>query len=163
MALEMKVHRDISTYQAKPMFGLTWRQLAALAVMIFAGGGVFFAVTAAILHAKGATWSGEELGSATSVAMYAMFPFIIPPALWAWWRPMGLKPEIYVQYAIRHSLTQKVINYADTYAHRTAAAGEPVPDAGADQLAEQRSRRDDHRARKQAERRRKTLSEHAPE
>jgi len=155
----MKVHRDITAYEAKPMFGLTWRRIAALGVMTFGGGGVFVAVTAAVLYSRGASWSSDQLGPATNIAMYAMFPFIIPPALWAWLRPMGLRPEIYFQYAIRHSLTAKVISYADTYEHRTAAA-EPVSGPGE---SPQQPSRADRRARKEVARRRKALSEHAPQ
>jgi hypothetical protein len=158
----MKVHRDITAYEAKPMFGLTWRRLAALAVMTFGGGGVFVAVTAAVLYSRGASWSSDQLGPATTIAMYAMFPFIIPPALWAWLRPMGLRPEIYFRYAIRHSLTTKVITYADTYEHRTPAArAEPVSGPGE---SPQQPGRADRRARKELARRQKeVLSEHAPQ
>ena len=41
MALEMKVYKEIAAYEPKPMFGRTWRQIAALAFMVGIGGGAF--------------------------------------------------------------------------------------------------------------------------
>jgi len=137
MALEMKVHKDIAAVEAKPMWGLTWRQLLALVVMTVGGGGVFVAVTLLVLTSSGHDWSDlDALKPATTAGMYAMFPILIPAAAWAWWRPMGLKPEIYAQYMFRHQHMPKDLPYEDSYAHRTArvAAGdagdEPVPDGG---------------------------------
>lgn len=123
MALEMKVYREVRAYEAHVMFGLSWRQLGALAVGIPLAGGVFAAIAYA-LHQCGATW--EE---ATDVAMWVIFPILIPVAAWGWWRPKGLKPEKFFGYLIRHYLTGKVLTYDDTYT-RTAEA-EPVPKPGA--------------------------------
>jgi len=150
MALEMKTHKDIAAFEAKPMFGRTWRQLAALAIMFVGGGAVFFAVATVALVLAGTSWdvaiaatldgagrpAAEALSTAGTAGMWAMFPVIVPVAFWAWARPMGINPEEYAQYYFRHQLTSKVINYEDTYAHVPAErvglnAGEPVSvDAG---------------------------------
>lgn len=143
MALEMKVHKDVANYEAKPMFGMTWRRLAALAIMIIGGGGLFFAVTGGVLAATGGSWGdADDLARATNVGMYAMFPVLIPAAMWAWLRPMGLKPEVYAQYFFRHQLTRRVITYEDSYAHTSAGPGErePVP-SGTHEPAQQPPRR----------------------
>jgi hypothetical protein len=51
MPIEMKIYKEIRGYEAKAMFGFTWRQLAALAVMIFVGGAVFAGTTLVLLGA----------------------------------------------------------------------------------------------------------------
>ena len=89
MALEMKVYREIHAYEAKVMFGLSWRQLAALAIGVPLAGGLFAAI-AYLLHMVGNDWK-----AATDTAMWAVFPVLIPVGLWGWWRPKGLKPERY--------------------------------------------------------------------
>ena len=68
MPIEMKIYKEIRGYEAKAMFGFTWRQLAALAVMIFVGGAVFAGTTLVLLGA------GQPLEQATNVAMYLLFP-----------------------------------------------------------------------------------------
>lgn len=161
MALEMKVHKEITAYEPKPMFGLTWRRLAALAIMLFGGGGLFAAITFALMASWGAPLSDQEaLGRATNVGMYAMFIVILPAAAWAWLRPMGLKPEIYAQYAIRHHTMNKVILYDDTHPSPVDGRrrpGEPV--SGADP-----AQRREHRASRRREKAiRKALSEHREE
>ncbi|MGO2520115.1 MAG: PrgI family protein [Microbacterium sp.] len=129
MALEMKVHRDVAAYQARPMFGMTWRQILAFAIMIFFGGGSFFLVASIYLILHDASWTdSEQFGPATNLALFVVFPVLIPVAWWAWTRPKGLKPEIYAQYVIRYQIADKVITYADAYADRSA---EPVPDGSA--------------------------------
>lgn len=180
MALEMKTHKDIAAYEAKPMFGQTWRRIAAIAIMIFGGGAIFFAVATAVLASSGASWDAAiaaslesadspaalALSRAGTIGMWAMFPLIFPVALWAWLRPMGLKPEEYAQYFFRHQLSSKVIHYEDTYAHATAARDadeldEPVPSAaGPGRPAEQSAGKARRRRRSDA-RLRRSLSEHA--
>lgn len=147
MALEMKVYREVRAYEAHVMFGLSWRQLGALAVGIPLAGGVFAAIAYA-LHQGGATW--EE---ATNVAMWVIFPILIPVAAWGWWRPKGLKPEKFFGYLIRHYLTGKVITYDDTYrpTNTRTAEAQPVPEPGAPAQQARSARR---AARGQARKRR---------
>lgn len=125
MALEMKVYREIHAYEAKVMFGLSWHQLAALAIGIPLAGGLF-ATIAYLLHMTGNTWK-----AATDAAMWAVFPVLIPVGLWGWWRPKGLKPERYSGYLVRYYLLRKVVTYGDTYREQAGEEREPVPQSGA--------------------------------
>ncbi len=170
MALEMKTHKDIAAYEAKPMFGLTWRQIAALAIMLSGGGVVFFGLTAIVLSLSGTTLvdavsaqlhtngtvdgDSDALRRATSLAMVPTLLAMAPVALWAWVRPMGLHAETYAQFFFRHNLSVKVIHYDDTYSVLPSA--EPVP-AGSD-AAPHEPKRQAHRQRPRPAKR---LSEHA--
>lgn len=131
MALEMKVHKDLAAVQPKPMMGMTWRQLFALVVMIIGGGGVFAGVTALVLASSGGSWQDPQaLKQATTAGFYVMMPIVFPVAMWAWWRPLGLKPEDFAPYMFRHRLMSREFPYEDSFAHRTARAvdeREPVP------------------------------------
>lgn len=122
MALEVQVYKDVRAYEAKVMFGMSWRQLAAASVAVVVGGGVYAAASIA-MHANGASWS-----SATNTALYLLFPILIPIAAWGWWRPKGLKPEQYIGYVINHYASRKVITYADEY--RRMDAGRPADQRG---------------------------------
>lgn len=153
MALEMKVYREVRAYEARVMFGLSWRQLAALIVGIVVAGSAFAAISYG-LHEGGATWE-----DATNVAMWVIFPILIPVAAWGWWRPKGLKPEQFFGYLIRHYLTGKVLTYDDTYrpaghAGTRTAEGQPVPEPN-DAAQPTRSAR--RAARRQARRRRSVV------
>lgn len=116
MAIEMKIYKEIRGYEAKAMFGFMWRQLAALAVMIFVGGAVFAGTTLVLLGA------GQSLEQATNVAMYLLFPILIPAAAWGWWRPQGLKPEQYLGFFLRYHLMKRHIRYEDTLPTRRRRA-----------------------------------------
>lgn len=154
MALEMKVYREVHAYEARVMFGLSWRQLGALAVGLPVAGGVFAAIAYG-LHQGGQTW-----GEATNVAMWVVFPILIPVAAWGWWRPKGLKPEKFFGYLIRHYLTGKVITYDDTYRPDDARAAEAQPVSGPGAPA-QPARSSGRAARRQARQRRAVApSEH---
>lgn len=154
MALEMKVYKEIAAYEPKPMFGRTWRQIAALAFMTIVGGGLFAGLT------FGLTSVGQTLEEATTVAMYAMFPVLIPAAAWGWWRPKGLMPEQFLGYFFRHNLMRKSIRYDDTFRHHPGSpAGEPVlesADESTERTPGRRTRDPKFNARKLA----KTLTEH---
>ena len=156
MALEMKVYREIAAYEPKPMFGRTWRQIAALAFMVGIGGGAFAGVTVGLMGI------GQTMEQATTVGMYVMFPLLIPAAMWGWWRPMGLKPEQYLGFFLRHHLMRKTISYADTFEPQPGndSAGEPVPVAPGEP-AEPTSRNRSAKQRRAAARKlRKTITEH---
>lgn len=105
MALEMKVFKEIAEYEPKPMFGVTWRQLAALAVMVVIGGGVFSGVTFLLLSA------GAAMEDATTTAMWVLWPVLLPAAFWGWWRPKGLKPEKFLSFATRELVMKKEVVY----------------------------------------------------
>lgn len=154
MALEMKVYKEIAAYEPKPMFGRTWRQIAALAFMVFIGGGAFAGVTVGLMGL------GQTMEQATTVGMYVMFPLLIPAAVWGWWRPMGLKPEQYLGFFLRHHLMRKTISYADTFQPQPGidAAGEPVPVASGEPA--EPSSRERKQLRAAARKLRKTITEH---
>lgn len=154
MALEMKVYKEIAGYEAKPMFGRTWRQIAALAVMTFGGGGLFAGVTLILLN------TGSDLERATDIAMYALFPVLIPAAAWGWWRPMNLKPEQYLGFFLRHHLMKRVIRYEDTYQPRSTSlegSGEPISSGPPLESAQRTQRGRAAHARALS----KTITEHA--
>ncbi len=151
MALEMKVYKEIAGYEAKPMFGRTWRQIAALAFMVFGGGGFFAVITLVLLSL------GNTLEYATNVAMYTMFPVLIPAAAWGWWRPMNLKPEKYLGFFLRYHLMRRTIRYEDTYQPAKDLTKESVSGSPPVEFTE----RKEHRRRAAATRAlRKTISEH---
>ena len=77
--LQMRVYKEIANVEAKVMWGLGWRQLAAAACMLVLGGG-----------------------------SYLLFVVCLPFALWGWWRPKGLKPERYLGYMLRQRFGPKV-------------------------------------------------------
>lgn len=136
MALEMKVYRDIAAYRARPMLGMTWRQLLAFSIMLFGGGGLFFLVASIYLILHDATWTdAEQFSPATNLALAVVFPLLVPIAWWAWARPKGLKPETYAQFVIRYQIADKVITYADAYTD--PAVGEPVPDSSTRRAAQE--------------------------
>ena len=91
--LQMRVYKEIANVEAKVMWGLGWRQLAAAACMLVLGGG-----EAALFWSLGLT----DLGS------YLLFVVCLPFALWGWWRPKGLKPERYLGYMLRQRFGPKV-------------------------------------------------------
>lgn len=156
MALEMKVYKEIAGYEAKAMFGRTWRQLAALAIMLVLGGGVFAGVTFLLLDL------GQTSDQATTAAMYVMFPILIPAAAWGWWRPKGLKPEQFLSFLLRYRLMKRHIRYDDTYrpdSNVAAEFGESVSDGSARKPAERSRER--RRAAADARRLKKTITEFA--
>lgn len=147
MALEMKIYKEIAGYEAKAMFGRSWRQLAALTIMAVGGGSVFALATLLLLSI------GKTLDAATSIAMYLMFPILIPAAAWGWWRPKGLKPEQFLGFFLRHHLMKRHIHYEDTY----QLTGKPLSVGTASQSAKPRTQRQLRRATKKLE---KIITEH---
>lgn len=102
MSLEMKVYRDPLRYEAKAMFGLTWRQLGALAMAIPIAGGLYALAVWLLIEHRGATF--EEATNAAMVLLVALF---LPFAVWGWYRPHGLKPERWLPYVLDYYLHPK--------------------------------------------------------
>lgn len=98
MALEVKVFREITEYQPKVVFGLSWRQVATALVMIPVLGGVF-----ALLY-----WYGQENTGVVVVTVLAL-----PAAAYGWVRPMGIPFEQYFGYYWAHLRGQKHFHYQD--------------------------------------------------
>lgn len=154
MGLEMKVYKEIAAYEPKPMFGRTWRQIAALAFMTVVGGGIFAAFTFGLMAL------GQTLEEATTWAMYAIFPVLVPAAAWGWWRPKGLKPEQFLGYFFRFHLMRKSIRYDDTFRTEPGSpAGQPVFEP-ADESAERTPGRFTRDPKFNARKLSKTLTEH---
>lgn len=150
MALEMKVYRDIAAYRARPMFGMTWRQIAAFALMLFFGGGVFFLVASLYLIVNDTTWSDQNaFAAATNLALVVAFPILVPIAWWAWTRPKGMNPETYAQYVIRYQIADRVVTHADTYTDPETR--EPVSDRSGRRAAAEARKREAAVARSIAE------------
>lgn len=83
MALEIKVYREITAYQSKVMLGMSWRQMACVAVGLIVVGGTYALCL----------WSGQEdLGS--WIAALLTMPFVAI----GWVRPKGLPFERYARY-----------------------------------------------------------------
>lgn len=155
MALEMKVFKEIAAYEPKPMFGLTWRQLAALSVMVIVGGGVFALVTFLMIR------GGSDFEDATSLAMWVVWPVLLPAAFWGWWRPKGLMPEKFLSFAVRELLMQKEVVYGTSAdARPDRSSGSSGYSGGREQsVASEGNRAEAKARRKQAKVLRKTLSE----
>lgn len=89
----MKVYKDLTSVEAKVMWGLSWRQLAATAILLPVAGGLWF-----LFH-----W----VLRLDDAGMYLIFLLCLPVALWGWWRPHKLKPEHWIRYVFRHQFGQK--------------------------------------------------------
>lgn len=93
MSLEMKIYRDLTQVEPRVMWGMSWRQLLASALLLPVGGGVW-----ALFHF---VLNQDDLG------MYLVFILCLPIALWGWWRPHKLKPEKWIRYVFRHRFGEK--------------------------------------------------------
>lgn len=94
IVLQMHVYKEINTLEPKVMWGLTWRQMLAAAIIVLSGGGLW-----AVFY---------FLLKQPDVGMYAVFAVCTPIAAYGWWRPQGLKPEVYARYVLRHVAGQSV-------------------------------------------------------
>lgn len=122
MGLEMKVYRDPKRYEAKAMFGLSWRQLGALAAGVPAAGGAYAALVWALM-----TYSGRTFEDATNWAMPVLVVLFLPFGVWGWHRPHGLKPEKWMPYVLDYYLHPKELcrGYAEKPVGHGPARGAP--------------------------------------
>lgn len=171
--MEMRVYKDFTAYQPKPMFGLTWRQLAAVAIGGPIALAVFFGTTWIYLAMNGWEYGGagdlismsasdsELMQRATTIALFPTFIVYIPFAIYGWLRPKGLKPERYLPYWYDYMRSPKELCYG-TDAYDRGARREPVRGRGAQSVA-RRPGRGLSRAERRRERRahRFVPSEHA--
>lgn len=88
MALEIRVYKEIEDTEARVMWGMSWRQLAAAAMMIGISSVVWLVFW----------WLLETPG----LGQYVVFVANLPLAAWGWSRPKGLKPEVWLVYATGH-------------------------------------------------------------
>lgn len=96
MSLEIKAYKEITAYQAKVLFGMSWRQL------LVAGIGL---LVLPALYAV-AWWAGSEDLGTYAIAIAAMPLFAI-----GWIRPKGLPFEKYIGYVVSHHLGEKRFLY----------------------------------------------------
>ena len=139
--MEMRVYEDFTSYQPKPMFGLTWRQLAAVALGGPIALAVFFGVTWIILLTNGWEYGGagdlismsnsdsELMQRATTIALFPTFAIFIPFAIYGWLRPKGLKPERHLPYWYDYMRSPKELCYG-TDAYDRGRRREPVRGRG---------------------------------
>lgn len=83
MALEVKVYREVTAYQPKVIFGLSWRQVGIAALGLPALIGLYLA-----LYAFGMGDLGVVLVSVCAIPLVAL----------GWLRPMGVPFEKYAGY-----------------------------------------------------------------
>ena len=101
MSLEVKVYKEISAYRAKVMWGMSWCQIATVAVGLPLIGGTY-----AALYLTGHADLGE----------WVIVILTIPFVLFGWVRPLGLHSEQWAKYFITsHRENQKLTyHHADT-------------------------------------------------
>lgn len=97
MALEVKVYGEITSYQAKVIMGMTWRQLLCASCALVFGGGAF-----AIFYVLGMDDVGQWVASLIA----------LPFGAFGWVRPKGLPFEKYASYVLAHKWNSKVRVYA---------------------------------------------------
>ncbi|MFY9263330.1 MAG: PrgI family protein [Arcanobacterium sp.] len=97
MALEVKVYREVTRFQPKVMFGMSWRQLAVTGVALPILVGVY-----AVCYMAG--W--EDLGA------YLVALLAVPAVALGWVRPMGVPFEKYFGYIWRFHQATKQFSYS---------------------------------------------------
>lgn len=98
MALEVRVYREVTDIDAKVIWGLTWRQCVVAAVgvvlMLGIGAGLFF------------------LGRLQALP-YVITPVMLPLVLWGWAKPMGMRFEKWLPYAVRAVREPPLLRYGN--------------------------------------------------
>lgn len=97
MALEVRVYREVTAYQAKVVMGMSWRQLACAAVALVVLGPIYAA----------GLWMGHEDAATWVIAVLAM-----PIGAVGWVRPKGLPFEKYAAYVWAHKMRPQRLEYA---------------------------------------------------
>jgi hypothetical protein len=113
MALEIKVYREITAYQSKVMFGMSWRQLACAASGL---------VVVSSVYAAFYLIGQKSLGSWLTVLL--TMPFVAV----GWIRPKGLPFERYAGYAWRFNWNPQLRVYAQDPQLSTEIASERSAD-----------------------------------
>lgn len=98
MSLEVKVYKEISSYRAKVMWGMSWRQIATVAVGLPTIGGAY-----AAFYFTGHPDIGE----------WAVVLLTVPFVLYGWVRPLGLHFETWAKYVVASYLDPQRLTYHD--------------------------------------------------
>lgn len=96
MSLEVKVYKEISSYQPKVMWGMSWRQIATTAIAIPTLAGTY-----ATFY-----WAGNP-----GLGEWAIVILTIPFALIGWVRPLGLPFEQWAKYVWAAYQTNQKLTY----------------------------------------------------
>ncbi len=112
MALEMRVYEELTQVNPKVLAGLTFRQLLAVILMAAVVAGVAVPMW---------LWGDRELIS------WMVIPAVAPIAAWGWWKPMGLRLEVWLRHFLRFRLGPRKAVYANHQVWGSA----PVADAPA--------------------------------
>lgn len=86
MALEIRVYDEVTDIDPKVLWGLTFRQLIAIGLIVGLGG----------LAATGLFLAGRHNDVATAIIVIAF-----PVAAWAWVKPSGLRLEAWVPHVAK--------------------------------------------------------------
>lgn len=98
MALEVRVFDEVTDVDPKVMWGLTFRQLIAAAVMVAASAFV--------------SWQAVSSGNVEH-APSAIVATCFPVVLWAWTRPAGLRLERWLPHVVRAIFSSPKLLYVD--------------------------------------------------
>lgn len=100
--LSVAIHMDIAEYKPKVYFGLTGRTLACCAAAL----GIWTCTGLYITFVLGLDVSDFQV-----VGMILSMPF------WAmgFWKPNGMKAEVFAKYWIEYNFTRKNIQYKPAY------------------------------------------------
>ncbi|MDO4259160.1 MAG: PrgI family protein [Actinomycetaceae bacterium] len=96
MALEVKVYKEISAYDPKVMWGMSWRQIGCTAVMIPIAAMTYYGI-----------WYLGFLELAQWATVFVVMPFVLV----GWVRPKGLRFEKYAKYVISGYRRQQKLRY----------------------------------------------------
>lgn len=99
MSLEVRVHKEVTGYQAKVMWGMSWRQLATAAIGVPVVAGAYAAFYFAGL---------------TSIGEWVVCLLTVPFVLFGWVRPKGLPFEVYAAYVARGVLLDKQLVFFES-------------------------------------------------
>lgn len=112
MALEVRVYDEVTDVDPKVMWGLTFRQLIAVVVMV--------AVSALV------AWQVVSVGSVED-APAAIAATCFPVVLWAWTRPAGLRLERWLPHVLRAMFSSPKLLYVDDkmWAHQLGKRRRP--------------------------------------
>ena len=86
MALDIRLYDEVTDVDPKVMWGMTFRQLIAVAASV-------------VLIAGATTWL-VVTGRAEQVANVSAL-IGLPLAAWAWFKPMGLRLEVWLPHALK--------------------------------------------------------------
>lgn len=97
MALEVKVYREVTQYQPKVIFGMSWRQ---------------FAIAALGLPILALIYAGFYMAGLDDVGSPVVFLLGVPAAALGWVRPMGVPFEKYFGYMWAYRQGRRRFHYA---------------------------------------------------